>query len=132
MWIAGYSWYRRAIEMVALNAHNSVLFRFLDWNFTCWTSHWKCMAAKSTDYHVIYMRHHGIGALEFETYDGSCHGLLWLHHYGPLVSSKSSLFWIGNSLFFLNCLCDPSYVLVSKRLLDDFPPLLVTAISNFV
>lgn len=47
-------------------------------------------------------------------------------------SSKSTLFWIGNLLFVINCLSDPSYVLVSKRLLDVFSPLMVTAVSYFV
>ncbi|CAJ1956089.1 unnamed protein product [Cylindrotheca closterium] len=46
--------------------------------------------------------------------------------------SKSTLFWAGNFLFFINCLSDPSYVLVSKRLLDAFSPLMVTAVSYFV
>jgi len=47
-------------------------------------------------------------------------------------SSKSTLFWIGNLLFFINCMSDPSYVLVSKRLLDVFSPLMVTAVSYFI
>lgn len=46
--------------------------------------------------------------------------------------SSSTLFWIGNFLFFINCLADPSYVIVSKRLLDVFSPLAITGYSYLV
>lgn len=45
---------------------------------------------------------------------------------------SSTFFWIGNLLFFINCLSDPSYVLVSKRLLSVFSPLAVSAYSYLV
>ena len=40
--------------------------------------------------------------------------------------------WIGNLLFFVNCLCDPSYVIITKKLLHTFRPLAITAYSYFV
>jgi hypothetical protein len=47
-------------------------------------------------------------------------------------SSSSTLFWIGNFLFLINCLSDPSYVILSKRLLDVFSPLSITGYSYLV
>eukprot|EP00980_Cylindrotheca_fusiformis_P006507 scaffold1381_cov64-Cylindrotheca_fusiformis.AAC.5 len=45
---------------------------------------------------------------------------------------SSTLFWIGNLLFLINCVGDPSFVIVSKRLLDSFSPLRITGYSYLV
>lgn len=47
-------------------------------------------------------------------------------------SSERFLVWIGNLLFLINCLCDPSYVILSKRLFHVYSPILITAWSYVV
>jgi hypothetical protein len=47
-------------------------------------------------------------------------------------SSSSTLLWIGNFLFLINCLSAAFYVILSKRLLGVFSPLSITGYSHFV
>jgi drug/metabolite transporter (DMT)-like permease len=50
----------------------------------------------------------------------------------PKSSTSSTTYWTGNLLLFINCLCDPSFVVISKRLLNSFSPLSITTYSYFI